>query len=77
MEIIQWTIICICITEQLFYTTYISVDLAHQEIFRAKIGKGGITNMAFALTNGDNKYKLAANAAKMMHGDKHTSTHFV
>ena len=26
----------------LFYTTYISVDLAHHEIFRAKAGKGGI-----------------------------------
>ena len=26
----------------LFYTTYISVDLAHREIFRAKVGKGGI-----------------------------------
>ena len=26
----------------LFYTTYISVDLAHHEIFRAKFGKGGI-----------------------------------
>ena len=26
----------------LFYTTYISVDLAHQEIFHAKVGKGGI-----------------------------------
>ena len=26
---------------QLFYTTYISVDLAHHEIFRAKVGKGG------------------------------------
>ena len=26
----------------LFYTTYISVDLAHQEIFYAKVGKGGI-----------------------------------
>ena len=24
------------------YTTYISVDLAHQEIFRAKVGKGVI-----------------------------------
>ena len=24
---------------QLFYTTYISVDLAHLEIFRAKVGK--------------------------------------
>ena len=27
---------------QLFYTTYISVDLAHHEISRAKVGKGGI-----------------------------------
>ena len=26
----------------LFYTTYISVDLAHHEIIRAKVGKGGI-----------------------------------
>ena len=26
----------------LFYTTYISVNLAHHEIFCAKIGKGGI-----------------------------------
>ena len=26
----------------LFYTTYISVDLAHHVIFRAKVGKGGI-----------------------------------
>ena len=26
----------------LFYTTYISVDLAYHEIFRAKVGKGGI-----------------------------------
>ena len=25
-----------------FYTTYISVDLAHHEIFHAKVGKGGI-----------------------------------
>ena len=27
---------------KLFYITYISVDLAHQEIVRAKVGKGGI-----------------------------------
>ena len=27
---------------ELFYTTYISVDLAHHEIFHAKVGKGGI-----------------------------------
>ena len=26
----------------LFYTTYISVDLAHHKIVRAKVGKGGI-----------------------------------
>ena len=26
----------------LFYITYISVDLAHQVIFHAKVGKGGI-----------------------------------
>ena len=26
----------------IFYTTYISVDLAHHEIFHAKVGKGGI-----------------------------------
>ena len=26
----------------LFYTTYISVDLAHQVIFHAEVGKGGI-----------------------------------
>ena len=28
----------------LFYATYISVDLAHHEIFHAKVGKGGIRN---------------------------------
>ena len=27
---------------KLFYTIYISVDLAHHEIFRGKVGKGGI-----------------------------------
>ena len=27
---------------QLVYTSYISVDLAHHEIFHAKVGKGGI-----------------------------------
>ena len=29
----------------LFYTTYISVDLAHHEIFGAEVGKGGIKNV--------------------------------
>ena len=27
---------------ELFYTTYICVDLAHDELLRAKVGKGGI-----------------------------------
>ena len=27
----------------LFHTTFISVDLAHHELFRAKVGKGGIS----------------------------------
>ena len=27
---------------QLFYTTYINVDLAHHNIFGVKVGKGGI-----------------------------------
>ena len=26
----------------IFYTSYTSVDLAHHEVFRAKVGKGGI-----------------------------------
>ena len=26
----------------LFYTTYISVDIVHHEIFHAKVGKDGI-----------------------------------
>ena len=30
---------------KLFYATCISVDLAHHEIFRAKVGKGGINNV--------------------------------
>ena len=29
---------------QLFYTTIISVDHAHHEIFHAKVGKGGINH---------------------------------
>ena len=32
----------------LFYTTYISVDLAHHEIFRVKVGMGGIIVHVFA-----------------------------
>ena len=28
----------------LFYTTYISVDIAHHEICHAKVGKGGISD---------------------------------
>ena len=30
--------------ELLFHTTYIGVDLARHEIFRAKVGKGCITD---------------------------------
>ena len=33
----------------LFYTTYISVDLAHHEIFRAEVGKGGIKKSILVL----------------------------
>ena len=29
----------------LFYTTYISVDLAHHKIFCAKVGQGGINDI--------------------------------
>ena len=31
----------------LIYTTYINVDLAHHDIFRAKVGKGGINYFTF------------------------------
>ena len=34
----------------LFYTTYISVDLAHHEIFLAKVGKGGINQDKLSAT---------------------------
>ena len=33
----RWTVM-----EYLFFTTYVSIDLAHHEIFRAEVGKGGI-----------------------------------
>ena len=33
----------------LFYTTYISVDLAHHEIFHAKAGKGSIMSVLQSL----------------------------
>ena len=39
----------------LFYTTYISVDLAHHEICRAKVGKGGIRTFTFGKHN---KYNI-------------------
>ena len=29
----------------MFFTTYISVDLAHHDIFHAKVGKGGINGL--------------------------------
>ena len=34
----------------LFYITYISVDLAHQEIFCSKVGKGGINDINWLLS---------------------------
>ena len=34
-----------------FYTTYINVDLAHYEIFRAYVGKGGIKLHGYILTS--------------------------
>ena len=39
---------------QLFYTTYISVNLAHHEIFRARVGKDGIK-----LSNRWQRYRYA------------------
>ena len=33
----------------IFYTTYICVDLAHYEIFHAKVGKGGIKYLTLQL----------------------------
>ena len=37
-------------TVLLFYTTYISVDLAHHEVFHSKVGKGGIRKVIFGLS---------------------------
>ena len=34
---------------ELFYTTYISVDLAHQVIFHAKVGNGCIKEVTLAI----------------------------
>ena len=34
----------------IIYITYISIDLAHHEIFRAKVGKGGINILDVFLT---------------------------
>ena len=34
---------------KLFYTTYINVDIAHHEICRAKVDKGGINEHIFTL----------------------------
>ena len=33
------------------FTTYISVDLAHHEIFHAEVGKGGIKYQMFQLSH--------------------------
>ena len=44
MSFSEWIILCTGGQPivSLFYTTYISVDLAYHEIFHAKGGKGGI-----------------------------------
>ena len=41
----------------LFYTTYISVDLAHHEIFRDNVGKGGINIMTSCVSENGRKRK--------------------
>ena len=60
----------------LFYTAYISVDLAHQVIFHAKVGKGGInTRTCFAAESGLFKKEcitnnnIALNYANFKHWD--------
>ena len=46
----------------LFYTTYISVDLAYHELFHVKVGKSGIMILSEELigwspeVNGDRRY---------------------
>ena len=60
----------------LFYTTYISVDLAHQVIFHAKFGKGGISNsytMGCPPVRGDNPRALASGLSYVQ-VDKHGIT---
>ena len=42
----------------LFYTTYISVDLSHDEIFRAKVGKSGIRRNTFTFGRYDRERLL-------------------
>ena len=43
------------LVDKLFYTTYISVDLAHHEIFHVKVGKGGINK---AISSNDRSHLL-------------------
>ena len=45
----------------LFYTIYISVGLAHHEIFRTKVGKDGIT-LGNIFTPGDRHLQLQQNS---------------
>ena len=47
MSFSEWIILSVSgwtHTVLLFYTTYVNVDLPHHEIFRALVGKGGISN---------------------------------
>ena len=60
----------------LFYTTYISDDLAHYEIFRANVGKRGISNiysMGCPPVRGDNP-RAFASGLSYVQVEKHVMT---
>ena len=51
----------------LLYTTYIGVDLAHHEIFLAKVGKGGIRSQKhFQITGSGLKKKNSFKEAALV-----------
>ena len=52
-----------------FFTTYISIDLAHHEIFHAKVGKRGISNMYTTVcppVRGDKPQALASGLSPLL-----------
>ena len=56
----------------LFYTTYISVDLAHHEIFCAKVGKGGVNHLSwcsnlYLLSDCKNHLKILLGLIRLVH----------